>query len=202
MSKIYTIGHSTYSVDILIGLLKLHEVTALGDVRSSPYSRYNPQFNREDLKTALKVAGIQYVYLGAELGGRSANSACYENGKVSYELLAKTKSFQDGLQRVQSGIHTYRIALMCAEKDPLFCHRGVLVSRFLVERGLNVQHILEGGRLQTHDWLVERLLRKHALSADDFFRSREEAMKIAYERQGEEIAYSEQQPNSPGQERA
>src|SRR6476620_8598881 len=116
---VFTIGHSTHSLERFIELLRVANVNAVGDVRSSPYSRFNPQFSQNNLKDALKQHGIVYVFLGRELGARSADPACYSNGRVVYSRLAKTTLFQSGLQRIRTGAATYRIALMCAEKEPL-----------------------------------------------------------------------------------
>ncbi|MDG7000357.1 MAG: DUF488 domain-containing protein, partial [Nitrososphaerota archaeon] len=141
MSMLYTIGHSTLRVEDFIRLLRLHDITALADVRSQPYSRANPQFNREALQLSLQESGIKYVFLGPELGARSEDESCFDEGKVQYERLSKTALFQSGLERVKKGMQDYRIALMCAEKDPLDCHRTILISRCLEELGVNVQHI-------------------------------------------------------------
>src|SRR5437870_5320444 len=97
---VLTIGHSTHSMDAFIALLRQHGVTALADVRSAPFSRFNPQFNKEALKHSLKAHGIKYVFLGRELGARSPDRACYENGRVQYARLARTESFHAGLDRV------------------------------------------------------------------------------------------------------
>src|SRR6266446_5531061 len=129
VDTVYTIGHSTHTIEKLIALLKDHGITALCDVRSQPYSRMNPQFNREPLKQALRDSGILYVFLGAELGARSEDKSCYRNGQVQYDLLARTDLFKRGIERVKDGAHRYRLALMCAEKEPLDCHRTILVSR-------------------------------------------------------------------------
>src|SRR5271169_2675230 len=123
---IFTIGHSTHTQEYFISLLSRHGITALCDVRSKPYSRVNPQFNREELQRVLREHGITYVFLGTELGARSDDPTCYENGKVQYDRLAHTELFRQGLDRVQEGVRKYRIALMCAEKEPLECHRTIL----------------------------------------------------------------------------
>ena len=81
-NAVYTIGHSTHSIEKLIELLKQQSISAVSDVRSRPYSRMNPQFNRESLKQALRTANIQYVFLGKELGARSEDRRCYRNGQV------------------------------------------------------------------------------------------------------------------------
>jgi uncharacterized protein (DUF488 family) len=189
--SVYTIGHSTHALEKLIGLLQQHHVNALADVRSKPYSRMNPQFNRETLKSSLREAGIAYVFLGKELGARSDNRECYCNGRVQYDLLAKTEEFQRGIRRVKEGAKTHRIALMCAEKDPLHCHRTILVSRHLVQDGLEVRHILANGRTEEHHEAIVRLARILKLQDDDMFRSKDELEDIAYRLQGQAIAYQE-----------
>src|SRR5208282_1520645 len=107
---VFTIGHSTHTQERFISLLSLHGITALCDVRSKPYSRMNPQFNREELKRSLRERGIDYVFLGKELGARSEDPACYEHGKVLYDRLARTDLFRLGLERVQKGMKDYRLA--------------------------------------------------------------------------------------------
>jgi len=186
---IYTIGHSTHPVNLLVSLLEQHEITAVADVRSKPYSRVNPQYNRESLQTSLKKARISYAFLGEELGARSQDSECYINGKVQYDRLATTPLFRQGLERLVKGMETFKIALLCAEKDPLTCHRTLLVARHLVRRGVEVQHIHATGKLESHDEAMVRLLRELGLPEHDLFRSGDEILAEAYRRRGEEIAY-------------
>jgi uncharacterized protein (DUF488 family) len=168
--------------------LNLHGVTAVGDVRSKPYSRMNPQFNREALKGRLREAGIGYVFLGRELGARSEDPSCYEHGRVQYGRLAATGLFRQGLQRVQSGMKKYRLALMCAEKEPLQCHRAVLVSRHLSAAGITIQHILADGGLESQAGLLDRLRRRLDLPECDLFRSYEDVLVDAYRIQESRIA--------------
>jgi uncharacterized protein (DUF488 family) len=99
----------------------------------------NPQFNRETFAWEAEKAGITYVFLGRELGARSEDPGCYVEGKVQYNLLARTPLFQIGIGRVVQGVSTHTVALMCAEKDPLDCHRAILVCRHLVDRGLKTE---------------------------------------------------------------
>lgn len=193
---VYTIGHSTHSTEKLIELLARHDVTAVADVRSQPYSRFNPQFNRESLRADLRTAGIVYVFLGRELGARSDDRSCYVEGKVQYDLLARTALFQEGLRRLAQGIRNHRIALMCAEKDPLTCHRAILVCRHLARLGIGAQHILEDGRLESHDDALTRLLTELGIADRDLFRSRDESIVEAYSRRGQQIAYAEKEPTS------
>jgi len=192
---VYTIGHSTHSTKKLVELLAAHVVTAVADVRSEPYSRINPQFNQESLRADLKAANIAYVFLGRELGARTENRSCYVDGKVQYEILSRTALFREGLARIVQDIGGHRIAVMCAEKDPLMCHRAILVCRHLAALGITAKHILEDGRLESHDDALARLLAELGIAEGDLFRSRDELIAEAYSRRGQQIAYSENQPS-------
>ena len=157
MNPLFTIGHSTHPAERIVELLRQHEITALCDVRSRPYSRWNPQFNREAFKQTLADHGIAYVFLGKELGGRPDDPACYEDGRVQYGLVARTAFFAEGMRRLEEGAGKYRVALLCAEKDPADCHRALLVGREARERGWTVNHILADGRLETQDEVMARV---------------------------------------------
>ena len=194
--RVYTIGHSTHTHEQFLGLLRQHAITAVAAVRSSPYSRYNPQFNRENLQNALSEAGIAYRFLGEELGARSDDPTCYEDGKVRYDRLAETAAFQRGLQRVRSGMKEHRIALMCAEKEPLECHRTILVSRHLAAQGIDVQHIHMDGTLESHSDAIERLSREFDMPEEDLFRTHEDILVDAYRLQERRIAYDRGQEST------
>lgn len=193
-SVLYTIGHSTHAAEHLVSLLKQHGVNGVCDVRSKPYSRMNPQFNREALKQVLRGNGISYGFLGEELGARSEDASCYEQGKVQYDRLARTHLFRKGLDRVREGMRDFCLALMCAEKDPLECHRTILVARYLDGMGIEIHHILSDGHLETHEEALGRLLRNLKLPEHDMFRSHDEIISEAYRVQGERIAYEEDKP--------
>jgi uncharacterized protein (DUF488 family) len=186
---VYTIGHSTHSTAEFIELLKRNAIEAIADVRSSPYSRHNPQFNRETLRGHLGENGIAYVFLGSELGARSADADCYRDGKAQFDRLAKTSLFRDGLERVKTGAERMRIALMCAKRDPLQCHRTILVSRHLVEQGVEVRHILADGGIESHADALRRLKTELGIPDQDLFGSAEELDVDAYRRQGARISY-------------
>jgi uncharacterized protein (DUF488 family) len=190
---IYSIGHSNGTIERLLGLLQQHSITAVADVRSQPYSRFNPQFNREVLASSLKGVGLEYVFLGQELGARSDDPACYRNGRAQYALIAKAGTFQRGMERLLSGAERFRLAILCAEKEPLVCHRGILISRHLHEIGMVVRHILEDGSVEDHESAVERLLDMHGLRDEHLFRSREERIALAYGKQAEDIQYAREQ---------
>jgi len=163
-NKLYTIGHSNHDIDTFIALLKQHGVTALADVRSTPYSRYLTHFCQKPLKAALEKAGIRYVFLGQELGARPDDESCYVDGKALYERIAATEAFSRGLERVVTGSQKFDISLMCAEKDPLTCHRAILVCQHLKPYSLAINHIWNDGQLETHAHLEERLLQAHGLA--------------------------------------
>ena len=155
---IFTIGHSNHSLEDFLALLSKHHVTAVADVRSAPWSRFNPHFSRNALSAALKARGIRYVYLGRELGGRPDDPALYdEGGHVRYERVARTSDFRAGIARVGGGATEHRIALMCAEKEPLDCHRTHLVARALDAEGVEVVHILADGGIERHAETMDRL---------------------------------------------
>ncbi len=197
---VFTIGHPNHSIARFIELLKGASITAVADVRSSPFSRHNPQFNREALKAELKRSGIRYEFLGHELGARSKDPAVYENGRVRYDRLAATELFAEGLTRVRIGAKHYRIALMCAEKEPLDCHRTVLVARALAEKGLEVSHILADGSVEPHAATVERLLSITGETAT-LFQTKSDAVDKAYRRRGEEIAFVDETKDEGAAER-
>jgi len=187
---IYTIGHSTHPMDIFLSLLERHHIDAVADVRSAPYSRWQPQFNCERLRAALVERGIAYVFLGKELGARSEDRRCYENGRVSYRLLAKTALFQSGIDRLQRGNQRKVVALMCAEKNPTECHRTILIGRELEARGIDVVHILSDGEVESHDVTMKGLTAELGLSETDLFRSPEEVRARAYAMQEQRIAHA------------
>ncbi|WP_295542556.1 DUF488 family protein [uncultured Thiohalocapsa sp.] len=187
---LYTIGHSAHTLEAFLELLQRHAIGAIADVRSQPVSPRHPQFNREPLQAALRKAGLQYVFLGRECGARSEDPACYEQGKVQYERLACTERFRSGVERICAGAERYRLALLCAERDPLSCHRTILVARALVAQGLEVQHILADGNLETQAQAIERLRAQLGLQQPDLFCDEADLEALAYRQQGARIAYT------------
>lgn len=201
MSKeLYTIGHSSHSFPHFLDLLKKHQISAVCDVRFTPCSRLHPHFNRKRLRQELKRQDIAYVFLGKELGGRSSDSACFDaEGRVQYKRIAERNDFRKGLERVSDGAKIHRIALMCVEKDPLTCHRTILVCRHLLEerdlfkgRDLSIRHILEDGQIESHEASERRLLRLAGMEQRHLFKSEEKQLEEAYDYQGRRIAYRDQ----------
>jgi uncharacterized protein (DUF488 family) len=166
---LYTVGHSNHALEKFVGLLTANAITAVADVRSRPFSRRHPQFNKDRLAAELAQRGIGYVFLGRELGARSEDPACYEDGKVQYSRLAATASFKSGIERVLAGAAKFRIALMCAEKEPLDCHRTLLVSRALEIAGASIVHILADGSAEPQEKTMSRLIDLVGLPNEDLF---------------------------------
>jgi uncharacterized protein (DUF488 family) len=199
-ATVFTIGHSNHSPERFLALLQQHAISALCDVRSHPYSRMYPQFNREELQEFLRPHDIHYVFLGKELGARSEDPACYDRGKISYARLAQTTPFQQGLDGVEKGLQEHRLAIMCAEKEPLDCHRTILVARHLAARGLEIQHILADGALEAHTDALRRLSDSLHLRANELhlFCSPDDLLADAYRLQEQRIAYEPAATNGPG----
>lgn len=194
---VFTIGHSTHALEAFVALLQQHDVTAVADVRSAPYSRFNPQFNREPLAETLEAERIRYVFLGNALGGRSDDPACYEVGRIRYDRIAATESFKSGLARVVRGTAKHRIALMCAEKEPLDCHRTLLVARALDAQGVDVAHIHADGALEPHRTAMDRLLDIQNLPREgDLSGTRAELLDGAIARQAQRVAYVDDKPSA------
>jgi uncharacterized protein (DUF488 family) len=184
---VFTIGHSNLEFAKFVTLLKQHGVQAVGDVRSSPYSQYNPQFNRDSLQRALREQGISYVFLGEELGARRSEPKCYVNGRADYSLIAQTPAFIRGLDRIIQGAARMRVAMMCAEKDPLDCHRCILVSPRLCDRGLNVRHIHSDGALESQEQAERRLAQLFHLPDRELFCSTDEIVAEAFLAAGQRL---------------
>jgi len=190
--RLLTVGHSNRTDVEFVELLRHHGISAVADVRSQPYSQYLPHFNREPLKQLLSASEIAYVFMGEELGARRSESECYVDGQAKYELIAKTPAFHAGLERIRTGVSQHVIALMCAEKDPMTCHRAILVARAL-RRDLDIRHIISDEESESHDELDQRLLRRWNLDGQNLFLTRDELLQEAYKKQAAEIAFVEKE---------
>jgi uncharacterized protein (DUF488 family) len=144
--RILTIGHSSHAWEQFVAILQRNAVQVIAEVRSYPYSNYSPQFDREAMKEALTKIGVKYVDLGKVLGGRPEGTESYDrDGYVSYDKVAASANFAEGIRRIEDGLEKYRVAMLCSEEDPAICHRGLLVGRVLRERGAQVDHIRGDG---------------------------------------------------------
>jgi uncharacterized protein (DUF488 family) len=189
---LYTIGHSNHKIEDFINLLKRCGVTCVADVRTAPYSRYCPQFNKDALAAALQADGIAYMFLGKELGGRPGDPSCYENGCVDFQRLAEREEFKQGIERLVADVSKYRIALMCAEKDPLECHRTILISRHLKKHSIHIKHILTDGGIEDHTEAERRLI--GMLKTEPALFESMEAIEEAYDQQAEKMCRRGKRP--------
>lgn len=149
LATVLTVGHSNHPLERVVALLTSHDAEVVVDIRSHPYSRFAPQFNREALMASLAKECIKYVFLGRQLGGRPAGDEYYDDdGHVLYGRVAASPLFQAGIARLENGLSRYRLALMCSEENPTDCHRRLLVTRVLTDRGVDVLHVRGDGRVQ------------------------------------------------------
>lgn len=196
MSALYSIGYATKPLSAFLSQLQAFGISAVADVRSVPYSKRFHDYHREPLATSLQRAGVHYVYLGEELGPRSPDPAHYDpEGQVQFARLARDPSFQSGVERLQRGLHKgLQIAMLCAEKDPAICHRSLLVGyHLLAEHGLDTQHILHDGRVESEQALQRRLMEAHGI-LPDLLRTEPECTAAAWRAQCCRCAYRKPRP--------
>ncbi len=198
MGKLFTIGHSQYTPEYFIKLLEKHSVNYVLDVRSTPYSRHAEQFNRESIHTFLDRNGIRYSYMGKYFGARPVELSLYNpKGYLDFEKVAQSERFNIGVENVILGLERgNKIALMCTEKNPIDCHRAIMVARAFDLKGIEVNHILSDGDIQTQRELDNRLLDMYfgdrkQLSIFNYNNviSDEEYIIQAYRKRNEEIGY-------------
>jgi uncharacterized protein (DUF488 family) len=176
---LFTIGHSNLPAEHFLDLLKNTGVTAVADVRSVPFSRRFPCFSGNTLAPRLASAGIAYLAMGAALGGRPRDPELFCDGVADYERMAAVPEFRAGLDQVAAAAKHSRVCLMCAEREPLDCHRCLLVGRALTERGLKLGHILVDGTVEPQAATEERLLARAGKEAD-LFSDRKARLAAAY----------------------
>jgi hypothetical protein len=189
-APIYTVGHSTHPIERFVGLLQQHGIEMLVDVRSTPFSRFNPHFNRAALAHSLASAGIRYEFMGEALGARTNDPACFENGRVSYARLAATPLFQQGIARLREAAKGQRVAMMCAEREPLDCHRTILIARELEKAGESVTHILADGSLEQNSHALGRLVDQLRLPKDDLFSDPSDRIEAAYDARAAQVSWA------------
>ncbi len=187
---IFTLGHSNRTLEEFLDLLKRHDIDAVADVRSQPYGRLD-HFNREVLAAALKAARIEYIFLGKELGARRDEQECYVGGKAVYEKIAELRVFKEGLSCLTRRAQSSRLAILCAEKEPLDGHRTILICRHLKDSELCIRHILADGSLEEHSQTEKRLVRKMGIERTLFEPNLTDADMVqrAYDERGREIAF-------------
>jgi len=164
--RLLSVGHSNHELARFLDLLRGVGASAIADVRSSPYSRRLPQYNRRELETALQQSGIAYVYLGDLLGGRPHSRDLYDDqGRADYERIRATAAFQQGLDRLLRGQEQFTVTMLCGEEDPLDCHRGLMITPALAERGIRPGHLRKDGSVETTEAMEVRLLAETRVGA-------------------------------------
>jgi uncharacterized protein (DUF488 family) len=186
---LFSIGHSNISAERFVAMQRAAGVTAIADVRSTPVSRFCPWFSAKNLEPLLAGAGIGYAAYGVELGGRPRDPALYRDGIADYEAMARQADFRAGLDRLVAGAARRPTCVMCSEREPLECHRCLLVTRALAARGLNVGHILHDGIIEPHAATEQRLLALEAGGEDLFVTGQSERLAAAYFRRARAVAY-------------
>jgi len=188
-----SIGHSNIPAERFRALLQSAGVSAVADVRSMPHSRFCPWFSQKPLAAALSAAGIGYIAMGEALGGRPRRDTLYRDGAADYDAMAIEPEYVTGLDRLLEVAARSRVCLMCAEREPLDCHRCLLVARSLAERGVAVAHILHDGAVEAH---IETELRLLALDAktvsqacDLFTSGQHDRLAAAYRRRARAVAF-------------
>ena len=196
---IYTIGHSNYTIKKLINMLKYHNINCVVDIRGTPYSKYNIQFDKETIKYTLTNAGFVYIYMGEEFAAKRIRKISYNNeGYSDFEKVIKEMEFKRGIERLKNGCDKgYRIVLLGAMQDPIRCHRSILVGRELIKNDFNVKHILDDYSIATQNDIDEMLLNKYfsnrnQLTIEDLIGNslnREEMVNEGYKLANREIGY-------------
>ncbi len=192
--RIFTIGHSAMQLLTLLEMLRQFQISLLIDVRSKPQSFRHPHFDRIELERALPAAGMRYRFLGEELGGRPDDAGAYaSDGVVDYRIRRKSYAFQAGVEQVEKELAQDDLALLCAEEDPLECHRFLMICPELVALGLEPLHIRKGGILETQRKAEDRLLEAQkfgAVAGASLFASdRATALEGAYDAQARQCAF-------------
>jgi uncharacterized protein (DUF488 family) len=195
-ADVLTIGHSNLPADRFLALLKSRGIAVLGDVRSVPFSRRFPWFSSRALAERLREHGISYVAMGDNLGGRPADPTLYCEGIADYEAMARSPNFRAGLEHLTTEMGRRRLCLMCAEREPLDCHRCLLIGRALASRGYAVGHILADGAIELQAETEERLL---AGSSDgNLLGDRNLRLAAAYRNRSQNVAARMSDRGRPG----
>jgi len=186
---LFSIGHSNVAAERFIGLLRGAGATAVADVRSTPFSRRFPWFSGKNLAATLAQHGMAYLAYGEALGGRPRSATLYRDGIADYEAMARQPEFQAGIERLCADAARLRVCIMCAEREPLDCHRCLLVARALAARGLAVGHILHDDTIEPHQATERRLLALTKADDDLFAPGQNERLAAAYRGRARAVAY-------------
>jgi uncharacterized protein (DUF488 family) len=191
-----SIGHSNIPAERFVAMLQGAGVSVIADVRSVPLSRHFPWFSKNNLSALLAAEGISYLALGDSLGGRPQDDGLYRDGVADYEAMARQPKFLGGLDQVLETAARARVCLMCAEREPLDCHRCLLVAPRLAERGLCIGHILHDGTIEPHAATEERLLALDAKDYGLFAAGQSKRLAAAYRRRAQAVGYR-RKPRAP-----
>jgi uncharacterized protein (DUF488 family) len=194
---LFSIGHSNVAAERFIAMLRAAKVTAIADVRSAPSSRRFPWFSKKNLEARLARDGIAYTAMGDALGGRPRDDSLYRDGVANYEAMTRQPQFQAGLDRLIDATAHSCVCMMCAEREPLDCHRCLLVARSLAGRGLAVGHILHDGTIEPHAATESRLLTLYGEGCDLFVSGQSELIAAAYRRRERVVAFRQKVPAPP-----
>jgi uncharacterized protein (DUF488 family) len=186
---LFSIGHSNIAIERFVGMLQATGVTAIADVRSTPVSRRFPWFSGAALAARLAPQGVVYEPCGNSLGGRPRAANLYRDGVADYEAMAAQPEFRDGLDQLLGLALRHRVCVMCAEREPLDCHRCLLVARALAGHGVATGHILHDGTIEPHRATEERLLAWNGKDADLFLTGQNERLAAAYRRRAHAVAF-------------
>jgi uncharacterized protein (DUF488 family) len=186
---LFTIGHSNIAAERFVAMLRKVGVAAVADVRSIPASRFCPWFSAKNLVPLLAGARVNYLFFGEELGGRPRDPSLYRDGVADYETMARRSSFHAALERLLANAGQQCLCLMCSERDPLDCHRCLLVGRALAARGVAIGHIGHDGAIQSHAAIEQRLLDLADGDGDLFATGQDERLAAAYRRRARAVAY-------------
>lgn len=161
--KIYTIGHSNYSVERLVDMLRRYNIDCIVDIRGIAYSQYNVQYNKDIMKSTLSGTGISYIYMGNIFGVNRETAESYnEEGYAEFDRIVKEDSFKKGIERLKDGCRKgYNIALLGAMQEPIRCHRSILVGRELIKKGFDVNHIMHDYSIAKEEDIEKMLLNKY-----------------------------------------
>ncbi|MBC5998220.1 DUF488 domain-containing protein [Romboutsia ilealis] len=197
--NIFTIGHSNYPVEKLIDMLKFYNINCVVDVRGTPYSKYNVQYNKETIKNTLIKAGFVYIYMAKEFAAKRENKISYnKEGYSDFEKVIKEEDFKNGVKRLENGCKKgFKIALLGAMQDPIRCHRSILLGRELERLGFTVNHIMDDYAIKDQRYIEEKILDKyyenrHQVTIDSLMGnsiSKEEMINGAYKMANREIGY-------------
>ena len=198
INELYTIGYSGYSIEDFLTEIKKHTISAVIDIRSIPYSKYHLDYNKETLKAFLKANGILYRNYAKEFGAQQNNREFYStHGYLDFDIFTKSDNFLSGVEKLCAGMSKgYSFVLMCSEKDPINCHRTIMVAREFNKNGYSIIHLLPNHDKQSQNDIEVRMLEnyypnRHQITLfESKILTNQDMIDLSYKRRNAEIAYS------------